>query len=105
MNQDKKKVIDGVWDDLHKRLEKGVETYGTPLTTFNGRNSLLDAYEEVLDLAMYIKQKLMEDRIITEAVMVIINEELDRLDNPDTNESRTVKLVLEELKERIANEI
>ena len=105
MNQEKKRVIDGVWDDLHKRLEKGIETYGTPLTTFNGRNSLLDAYEEVLDLAMYIKQRMMEDRIITEAVMVIINEEIERLENPESTEERTVLLVLEDLKERIANEI
>lgn len=53
-------VTDAVIEDLRRREQKGIETYGTTLQTHNGRNALQDAYEEVLDLAQYLKQHLME---------------------------------------------
>lgn len=34
--------------------------YGTPLQPFNGRNVVLDAYEELLDAAAYLRQALYE---------------------------------------------
>ena len=34
--------------------------YGTALQPHNGRDALLDAYEEALDLAMYLKQAIVE---------------------------------------------
>lgn len=46
--------------DLTQRVNKGAAQYGEPLTTHNGRNALWDAYEEVLDLAMYIRQEIEE---------------------------------------------
>jgi len=46
--------------DLAARERKGIETYGRPLTPFNGRDALQDAYEEALDLACYLKQALLE---------------------------------------------
>ena len=49
-----------VMADLMERVQKGLDTYGTPLQTDNGRNALQDLYEELLDAAMYIKQKLLE---------------------------------------------
>jgi len=48
--------------DLTDRMAKGVQEYGEPLRTHNGRDALLDAYEEVLDLACYLKQKMMEEQ-------------------------------------------
>lgn len=54
-------VTDAVLKDLESRRELGIGKYGTELKTNNGRNALKDAYEEVLDLACYLKQKLMED--------------------------------------------
>lgn len=48
--------------DLQVRREKGLEEYGEPLTTHNGRDALWDAYEEVLDLAMYLRQEILERR-------------------------------------------
>lgn len=42
--------------DMKKRNRKGIETYGVPLQPFNGRDALLDAYEEALDLMAYLKQ-------------------------------------------------
>lgn len=50
-----------VMGDLHERMEFGARKYGTPLQANNGRNALQDAYEEVLDLACYLKQRLVEE--------------------------------------------
>lgn len=51
---------DLVMKDMEARKQFGLEKYGTPLQPFNGRNALKDAYEEVLDLAVYLRQKLYE---------------------------------------------
>lgn len=47
--------------DIQERVKKGIETYGEPLRSHNGRSATRDAYEECLDLALYLKQKLMEE--------------------------------------------
>lgn len=53
-----------IWDlviaDMQNRNKIGIETYGTPLQAFNGRDSLWDAYEEILDLAVYLRQTIEE---------------------------------------------
>lgn len=49
-----------VQQDLEARLTIGVERYGQPLQPHNGRNALQDAYEEVLDLAVYLRQAIYE---------------------------------------------
>ena len=49
-----------VIDDINARRELGIRRYGTALQPHNGRDALLDAYEEALDLAMYLKQALVE---------------------------------------------
>lgn len=54
-------VLFDVIKDLEARAETGKEKYGTYLRTKNGRNALMDAYQEALDLCMYLKQKLMEE--------------------------------------------
>jgi hypothetical protein len=41
-------------------MKAGIETYGTPLESHNGRDALQDAYEEALDLACYLKQAMIE---------------------------------------------
>ena len=53
-------VVDCVIQDLHLRAEAGKKKYGTYLKTHNGRNALVDAYQEALDLAMYLKQAILE---------------------------------------------
>ncbi len=53
-------VTDLVLDDLRERREHGTRIYGEPLTTHNGRSALRDAYEEALDLALYLRQALTE---------------------------------------------
>ena len=51
--------------DLEQRRELGVSRYGTALQPFNGRDMLRDAYEEVLDLAVYLRG-VIEERDVNE---------------------------------------
>jgi hypothetical protein len=53
-------VTDRVIQDLVLRREAGTEKYGSELKTHNGRRALVDAYQEALDLCLYLKQALME---------------------------------------------
>lgn len=46
--------------DLAKRREGGVVKYGGELTTNNGRNPLIDLYQELLDATCYVRQAIME---------------------------------------------
>jgi primosomal protein N' len=54
------KVLDQVMADLAERAENGKEKYGVYLRTHNGRDALIDAYQEALDLVMYLRQAIME---------------------------------------------
>ena len=53
-----------IWDlvikDMQTRDHIGVARYGTRLQSFNGRKALVDAYQEVLDLAVYLRQFIYE---------------------------------------------
>lgn len=55
-----KSIQSRVRDDIAKRERLGKRRYGTALYPHNGRDALLDAYEEALDLACYLKQALIE---------------------------------------------
>ena len=46
--------------DMQDRHEVGIKRYGTPLQPHNGRDMLLDAYQEVLDLAVYLRGAIYE---------------------------------------------
>lgn len=55
-----------VWDlviaDMRERDHVGRQRYGTPLQASNGRDALLDAYQEALDLVVYLRQVIEERR-------------------------------------------
>lgn len=53
-------VLDLVIKDLNDRAQVGKEKYGTFLMTKNGRDALIDAYQEALDLVMYLRQAIEE---------------------------------------------
>ena len=53
-------VIKYVIDDLITRAEFGRSKYGTYLQANNGRDTLMDAYQESLDLCMYLRQAILE---------------------------------------------
>jgi len=60
----KKNKLPAVWDlvilDMNKRDKFGLERYGVRLQPHNGRNVLQDAYEEALDLVVYLRQAIYE---------------------------------------------
>lgn len=53
-----------IWElvvaDMHERDHVGRQRYGTPLQANNGRDVLIDAYQEALDLAVYLRQAIEE---------------------------------------------
>ncbi len=71
------KVLDHVLADLTQRAETGKEKYGTYLETDNGRDALQDAYEEMMDAAMYLKQALLEKKKNEERVVRLLNAILE----------------------------
>lgn len=53
-----------VIEDIERRAELGEERYGERLRAHNGRSALIDAYEEALDLAIYLRQEIEERGLI-----------------------------------------
>ena len=51
---------DGLAHDIWKRAEHGKEEYGEYLRPNNGRRPLVDAYQEVLDAIVYLRQSIEE---------------------------------------------
>jgi hypothetical protein len=48
--------------DMKARDNLGRAGYGTALQPHNGRNSLVDAYQEALDLAVYLRNAIEEQK-------------------------------------------
>ncbi len=46
--------------DMYERDRVGRARYGMPLRAGNGRDALVDAYQEALDLAVYLRQAVEE---------------------------------------------
>lgn len=49
-----------VVEDMQARDAEGRRKYGVPLRPFNGRDVLVDAYQEALDLCVYLRQAIYE---------------------------------------------
>lgn len=53
-----------IWElvvaDMQERDRVGRARYGTPLQAHNGRDALVDAYQEALDLVVYLRQAIEE---------------------------------------------
>lgn len=49
-----------VVEDMQERDQVGRQRYGTPLQAGNGRDALVDAYQEALDLVVYLRQAIEE---------------------------------------------
>jgi hypothetical protein len=58
--QGKVNVKDYVLQDIQARVDMGLKKHGTYLQTFNGRDPLWDAYQEAIDLVMYLRQAILE---------------------------------------------
>ena len=48
--------------DMKARDRFGRDRYGTPLQSYNGRDALRDAYEEILDAAVYLRHAIADAR-------------------------------------------
>lgn len=44
--------------DMIDRRDTGIKRYGTPLQPDNGRDNLVDAYQEALDLCVYLRNEI-----------------------------------------------
>lgn len=64
---DGRPVWDLVVDDMRERDNLGRARYNTPLRTRNGRDALVDAYQEALDLSVYLRQEI-EERVSIEQI-------------------------------------
>lgn len=53
-------IVLDVIKDVSDRVKIGIERYGEPLKANNGREALVDAYQEAIDLVMYLRQELNE---------------------------------------------
>jgi len=53
-------VVDLLIADMRDRDQVGRQRYGTPLTSGNGRDHLVDAFQEVLDACVYLVNDLDE---------------------------------------------
>lgn len=60
IHNNSKPIVDLVMEDMQTRKKIGIERYGVPLQANNGRDALRDAYEEALDLAIYLRQAIEE---------------------------------------------
>lgn len=60
VGNDRPAIQDLVLADIAERKRLGIERYGRALQPHNGRDALVDAYQEVLDLAMYVRQEIEE---------------------------------------------
>lgn len=60
-----------VMEDMKDRREFGLAKYGVPVRHDSGRDPLADAYQEVLDLAVYLRAEIQRRRDVRE-------EELER---------------------------
>ena len=56
-------IWDLVIEDMRTRDYHGRKQYGVPLQPFNGRDALQDAYEEALDLVVYLRQAIEERQL------------------------------------------
>lgn len=59
--------------EIQARYELGLSNYGVPLQVNNGRDAIVDAFQEAIDLALYLKQCVEEDKgnFVTEYRTVI----------------------------------
>ena len=60
----KKNKLPAIWDlvieDMRARDQVGLKRYQTRLQPFNGRDAMIDAYQEILDAAVYLRQLIYE---------------------------------------------
>lgn len=74
---DKPACWDLVITDMKDRDDWGRSKYGTPLQPFNGRNALVDLYQELLDATVYCRQMIEELKVYEDQIAAIKIEVLE----------------------------
>jgi hypothetical protein len=69
-------VIARVLTDMRDRDAVGRQRYGTPLTAGNGRDHLIDAYQEMLDGSVYLATELDEQGVGPETCLDGLSKEV-----------------------------
>lgn len=72
-----------VINDMNARRDFGLKKYGTVLQPFNGRNPLVDAYQEQLDNLVYTKQAIIEFQLMKECIIAFADKFLFYNDDHD----------------------
>lgn len=67
-------IWDMVIEDMRGRDEFGYRKYGGPLVAHDGRRSLVDGYQEALDLSVYLKKAIVEAESERERCIRIVAE-------------------------------
>lgn len=60
VQNDRPAIQDLVIADVEERKRIGMQRYGTLLKPHNGRDALVDLYQEILDAAQYVRQEIEE---------------------------------------------
>lgn len=95
------RIADRVIEDVADRLRTGQREYGTALQAHNGRRALQDLYEELLDGAHYVRQRIYEEDqalrevIGDESVRTRLAELYDRIDVVRRNPGKISQRALE----------
>ena len=90
-NDSKGDVWKLVIGDMIDRRSSGITKYGKPLQTHNGRNSLVDAYQEILDAAVYLRQKIQEDKDVPVTTVINLDDAWNLMRNDLNDISRGEK--------------
>lgn len=67
-------ITTSVMDDLKSRADRGLLKYSTTLQDNNHQNMLQHAYEEVLDLAQYLKKEITTLNTVQDLVNTTPND-------------------------------
>ena len=62
--------------DLKERDAIGRRAYGVDLHAVDGRDHLVDAYQECLDMAVYLRQEI-EERVILRKFLIALRDGID----------------------------
>lgn len=70
--------------DIESRVKGGEVKYGERLQSFNGRRGLQDAYEEALDMALYLMQVIVEQAELRHRWQFLVNAHHVQAQHPGT---------------------
>lgn len=74
---------------IQDRLEFGIQKYGKPLRAFDGRRSLFDALDELIDGAVYTLKEIEERQVLDAQIEKLKSriKELEKLINEAKSDS------------------